>query len=48
MLLNVTDQLSKPTIGFDITLPEDQRGALGGQVEARLAAAAPAQPVPPS
>ncbi|MFD1467697.1 translocation/assembly module TamB domain-containing protein [Hymenobacter caeli] len=38
VLLNVTDQLSKPTIGFDITLPEDQRGALGGQVEARLAA----------
>ena len=38
VLLNVTDQLSKPTIGFDITLPEDQRGALDGQVEARLAA----------
>jgi hypothetical protein len=33
----VTDQLSKPTIGFDITLPENQRGALGGQVEAKLA-----------
>ena len=38
VLLNVTDQLSKPTIGFDITLPEDQRGVLGGQVETRLAA----------
>lgn len=35
--IKVTDQLSKPTIGFDITLPEDQRGALGGEVEARLA-----------
>ena len=38
VLLNVTDQLSKPTIGFDITLPQDQRGALGGEVEAKLAA----------
>ena len=37
VLLKVTDQLSKPTIGFDITLPENQQGALGGQVEARLA-----------
>ena len=37
VLLNVTDQLSKPTIGFDITLPENQRGALGGQVDAKLA-----------
>ena len=37
VLLKVTDQLTKPTIGFDITLPEDQRGALGGEVEARLA-----------
>ena len=35
--LSVTDQLIKPAIGFNITLPEDQRGALGGQVEARLA-----------
>ncbi len=35
--LKVTEQLSKPVIGFDITLPEDQRGALGGQVEAKLA-----------
>ncbi|MDO7885795.1 translocation/assembly module TamB domain-containing protein [Hymenobacter cheonanensis] len=35
--IKVTDQLSKPTIGFDITLPEDQRGALGGEVEAKLA-----------
>ena len=37
VLLNVTDQLSKPTIGFDITLPENQRSAMGGQVETRLA-----------
>ena len=37
VLLNVSDQLSKPTIGFDITLPENQRGALNGQVEAKLA-----------
>ena len=37
VLLKATDQLSKPTIGFDITLPENQRGALGGQVEAKLA-----------
>ena len=37
VLLSVTDQLSKPTIGFDITLPENQRGALSGQVEAKLA-----------
>ncbi len=37
VLLNVTEQLSKPAIGFDITLPENQQGALGGQVEARLA-----------
>ena len=37
VLLNVTDQLSKPTIGFDITLPENQRSALNGQVEAKLA-----------
>ena len=38
VLLKVTDKLTKPAIGFDITLPQDQRGALGGQVEARLAA----------
>ena len=37
VLLRVTDQLSKPTIGFNITLPENQRGALDGQVEAKLA-----------
>jgi translocation and assembly module TamB len=36
VLLKVTDQLSKPTIGFDITLPEAQRGAVSGQVEAKL------------
>ncbi|GAB3588680.1 translocation/assembly module TamB domain-containing protein [Hymenobacter daeguensis] len=37
VLLNVTEQLSKPLIGFDITLPENQRGTLSGQVEAKLA-----------
>ena len=37
VLLNVTENLSKPLIGFDITLPENQRGALGGEVEAKLA-----------
>ncbi|WP_426059449.1 translocation/assembly module TamB domain-containing protein [Hymenobacter sp. B1770] len=37
VLLNVTEQISKPAIGFDITLPENQRGALGGQVDAKLA-----------
>jgi len=37
VLIKVTDQLSKPTINFDITLPENQQGALGGEVEARLA-----------
>ena len=37
VLLNVTESLSKPLINFDITLPENQRGALGGQVEAKLA-----------
>jgi hypothetical protein len=36
VLINVTGNLTKPTIGFDITLPEDQRGALGGQVDAKL------------
>ncbi len=38
VLLKVTDKLSKPAIGFDITLPQNQQGALSGQVEARLAA----------
>jgi len=37
VLLNVTEQLSKPAIGFDITLPDNQKGALGGEVETRLA-----------
>ena len=37
VLLNVTETLSKPLIGFDITLPENQRGALNGEVEAKLA-----------
>jgi len=36
VLINVTGNLNKPIIGFDITLPEDQRGALGGQVDAKL------------
>ena len=37
VLLKVNEQLSKPLISFDITLPESQRGALGGQVETELA-----------
>ncbi|GAA3975579.1 translocation/assembly module TamB domain-containing protein [Hymenobacter antarcticus] len=37
VLLNVTDKLSQPLINFDITLPESERGALSGQVEAKLA-----------
>ena len=37
VLLKVTEQLSKPVIGFDITLPENQRGAVNGQVDAKLA-----------
>ena len=37
VLLNVTENLTKPLIGFDITLPENQRGALNGEVEAKLA-----------
>jgi len=38
VLLKITDQLSRPTIGFDITLPDEQKGSqLGGEVEAQLA-----------
>ncbi len=37
VLLNVTENLTKPLIGFDIRLPENQRGALNGEVEAKLA-----------
>lgn len=37
VLLKVTDQLSKPTIGFDITLPQvSLNSAVGGEVEAVL------------
>ncbi|WP_231590725.1 translocation/assembly module TamB domain-containing protein [Hymenobacter terrenus] len=36
VLINVTGNLTKPLIGFDITMPEEQRGALGGQVDAKL------------
>jgi len=36
VLLKVSDQLSRPTIGFDITLPDDQRGALVPEVQAQL------------
>ncbi|MGI4762982.1 MAG: translocation/assembly module TamB domain-containing protein [Janthinobacterium lividum] len=37
VLLKVTDQLSKPTIGFDITLPQTSlNSAVGGEVEAVL------------
>jgi translocation and assembly module TamB len=37
VLIKVTDQLSKPTIGFDITLPQASlTSAVGGQVDAVL------------
>ncbi|MVN78009.1 hypothetical protein GO988_16890 [Hymenobacter sp. HMF4947] len=37
VLLKVTDQLSKPTIGFDITLPQSSlNSAVGNEVEAVL------------
>ncbi|WP_375417270.1 translocation/assembly module TamB domain-containing protein [uncultured Hymenobacter sp.] len=36
VLINVTGQLAKPTIGFDITLPEDQRTPLYGEIDAKL------------
>ena len=35
--LNVTGELLKPTIGFDIKLPETSRSELRGPIEARLA-----------
>jgi translocation and assembly module TamB len=34
--LNVTGELLKPTIGFDIRLPEESRSELRGPIEARL------------
>ena len=37
VLLKVTGQLNKPTIGFDIEQPEGNQGSLGGEVDARLA-----------
>jgi translocation and assembly module TamB len=37
VLIKVTDQLSKPTIGFDITVPQSElNNAVGGQVDAVL------------
>jgi hypothetical protein len=37
VLIKVTDQLSKPTIGFDITLPQSSlTSAVGGEVDAVL------------
>jgi translocation and assembly module TamB len=37
VLIKVTDQLSKPTIGFDITVPQSEiNNAVGGQVDAIL------------
>ncbi|GAA4016655.1 hypothetical protein GCM10022408_32690 [Hymenobacter fastidiosus] len=37
VFLNVTGELLKPTIGFDIKLPEESRSELRGPIEARLA-----------
>jgi len=37
VFLNVTGQLLKPTIAFDIQLPEESRTELRSQIEARLA-----------
>jgi translocation and assembly module TamB len=37
VFLNVTGELLKPIIGFDIKLPEDARTELRGPIEARLA-----------
>jgi translocation and assembly module TamB len=38
VLIKVTDQLSKPTIGFDITIPQsDLNNSVAGQVDAILA-----------
>lgn len=34
--LKIKGELTKPQIDFDIDLPEDQKGALGGSVNARL------------
>ncbi|KJJ38126.1 translocation/assembly module TamB domain-containing protein [Aequorivita vladivostokensis] len=34
--LNIDGQLTQPVIGFDINMPEDERGAIGGQVYGRL------------
>jgi translocation and assembly module TamB len=37
VLIKVTDQLSKPTIGFDITVPQSElNNSVGGQVDAVL------------
>jgi hypothetical protein len=36
VLLKVTDQLLKPTIGFDIRLPENSTGPVSGPVRAKL------------
>ena len=34
--LNIDGQLTQPVIGFDIDMPEDEQGAIGGQVYGRL------------
>jgi len=34
--LNIEGQLTQPVIGFDINMPEDEQGAIGGQVYGRL------------
>ena len=37
VLLKVSGQLNQPVIGFDIEQPQGSQGALGGEVDARLA-----------
>jgi hypothetical protein len=34
--LNIDGQLTKPVIGFNLDMPEDEQGAIGGQVYGRL------------
>lgn len=34
--LNISDQLMQPKIDFDIVLPDDEKGAYGGKIEAKL------------
>src|SRR5690606_7887536 len=34
--LNIDGQLMQPVIGFDMDMPEDEQGAIGGQVYGRI------------